>query len=107
MTENYYIKVFRLSKAEAENFRAMLQTESDPEYHSALQTYAHRWIMEIRGMCQTEVECRAIMFRFAMDTMKTEEKSPDDRIILAAYAHRLTDRIQEVVNAIDHGTGKN
>lgn len=107
MTENYYIKVFRLSAAEAETFRAMVQTESDPEYDSALQTYANRWILEIRGMCQTEVECRAIMFRFLMDTMNPEEKPPEDRVILAAYAQRLTDRIQETVNRLDAGAMKN
>jgi hypothetical protein len=60
--------------------------------------------MEIRGKCRTEVECRAIMFRYIMDTTILPNAPAEDRIVLAAWAHRITDQIQEIVINLDTGT---
>lgn len=107
MTLNYYIKVYHLTETEAENFRSLASAEEDPESKSSLQTYAHRWMMEIRGKCKTKVECRAIMFRYIMDTTIVPNAPAEDRIVLAAWANRITDQIQEIVNRLDIGAMEN
>lgn len=60
-----------------------------------------------RRMCETEVECRAIMFRYIMDTTIVPAAPAGDRIVLAAWAHRITDQIQEIVHRLDAGLTQN
>jgi len=107
MTHNFYIKVFRLTEAEAETFLALAGAQEDPEFKAALKTYANRWIMEIRGNCESEATCRAIMFRYIMDTTIEAGAPEKDRMVTVAWAQMLTDRIQEIVEACEKDQQKN
>ncbi len=107
MTPKYYIQTYRLSPEESDDFQDIAKKSDDKKQIEALKTFANRWMTELREKCDSETACRAVMFRYVLD-IAFESGIPDgERLVGVAWAHLLTDKIQQMVESMDFASGLN
>ncbi len=101
MTPNYYIQTYRLSSQESEDFQEMAARTDEKKQIEPLRKFANRWMTELRQKCDNEAACRAVMFRYVLDISFDAGLPEDERLVAVAWAHLLTDSIQEIVEHAD------
>lgn len=100
MKINYYIKTYKLTDGEAAILRQILN-EDGADLDAILEQLANRWVVQLRLQHRRASACRAEVFRFITENLWTTQGPDDDRLLLTAWAHILTDRIHRRVEKLD------
>ena len=100
MNINYYVTTYQLTEAESAALRDMVGNEQDRS--DTVDYFVSAWINDIRKRCGNEIQCRAVVFREIMTIgFETRKIHPCRAVLAVAWAHCMTDYVQEAVSRRD------
>lgn len=101
MKPQYYIRAYRLTSAEKASFLDLVKNLKKLYEAGTIKMYAHRWILEIRPKCRTEIHCRAVLCQTILAAIWESDVPGDEIKVALAWTQMITDHIQLMVDDLD------